>query len=160
MPQSNKRTTSLPSSHPVGLRSCSSTLLGPPPHRLCQATAPCWIHALPPIGSRPLRLCLALTPWQIHTPPGHHLLGHARYTLLGPPVFKPPTSQVLLGPSSMWYDQSHALPESLPLGARHQLGERQASLSPSGSTPFGQNQAPALQASQITTPPGSCLGCH
>jgi hypothetical protein len=45
MPQSNKRTASLPSPHPVGLQSCCSAPLGSPPLRLHQATALCWTHA-------------------------------------------------------------------------------------------------------------------
>jgi hypothetical protein len=68
MPQSNKRTASLPSPSPAGLQSHCSTLQGSPPLVwLHQAPAPCWIHAPP--GS------LLPGPCQIHTPPGSPPLG-------------------------------------------------------------------------------------
>jgi hypothetical protein len=60
MPLSNKRTVGLPSPHPVGLQNHCSALLVSPPLRLCQATAPRQIHALP--GSPPLG-CTGPQPW-------------------------------------------------------------------------------------------------
>jgi hypothetical protein len=122
MPQSNKRTASLPSPHPVGQQSCCSALLGSPPLRLCQATALHQIHTPPPPGSPPLRPFRALAPCRIHDPLGPLPL---RLHWIHTPPLEPPGPQALLDLSSACDYWSHAPLGSSPLRARHQLGMRQ-----------------------------------
>jgi hypothetical protein len=100
MPQTNKRTASLPSPHPICLQSHYSAPLGSPPLRLCQTPALCQIHT--PLGSPPLRPCRAPVLCQIQTLPGS-------------PPLETPAPQALLDPSSAWDDWIHALPEFPPL---------------------------------------------
>jgi hypothetical protein len=168
MPQSNERTAGLPSPHPIGLQSRCSAPLGSPPLRLCQ------IHAPPTPGSLPLWLCQALTMCQIHTPPGPpsvgragsmpcwdpHLLGHTSSMLPGSPAIKFPAPQALLGSSSTWDDWSHTPPGFPHLRPGTSLVWDNRSPSLLGSPPLRWSQAPALQAFQITAPPGSYWGHH
>jgi hypothetical protein len=183
-PQSKKRTASLPSPHPIVLQSCCSTPLGCLPLGLCQATAPHQIHAPQdscllgharsmhhrdpcpsamtdaslqlnqhPLGSPPLLPHCAPVLHQIHAPSGSSPLGctglHPRTR--SPPL-NPPALQALLGPSSTWDDWSHA-PQGSPSQAQPDLHPARI------PSPWAELD-PALQAYQITAPPGSRLGRH
>jgi hypothetical protein len=137
-PQSNKRTAGLPSPHPIDLQSrCSA----PPcslPLRLHQVTAPHRIHAPPP-GSPLLRPCWALTPCRINA-------------LLGPPPLRHCWAPAVLGTTG-----------STPCMDPHLLGHAGSTPlgpQPLSPLPLGQSQAPALEAFQITAPPGSYSACH
>jgi hypothetical protein len=138
MPWPNKRRANLPSPHPIGPWSCCSTSPGSLPLGLCRAPVPHWIHTL--LWSPPLRLHRTPAPRWIQGPQGSPW-----------PWALHPSG--LLGPSSVWDDQSHAPPGSLPL--------RPCRIpAPPESLPVGPSQALALQACQITAPPGSHSGCH
>jgi hypothetical protein len=177
MPQSNKWTAGLPSPHTVGLQSCCSAPLGSLPHGLRQATALHQIHTPPPPGSLPLRPCQTLAPHWIHAPPRPLPLGWAKldpcptgtptyWALPDPHLTRTPTTQAC-SPSGSAGPQLHmGWPEPCPTRIPTPQGwapawcETATSPSMLGFLPLRQSQASALQAFQITTPPGSHLGCH
>jgi hypothetical protein len=168
-PQPNKRTVGLPNTCPIGLQKCCSILLGSLPlshirptlYRDTRPTAPpldChWIAShwdpwplkcLTPSPDPVLQLTGIPAPHP-SPPPFKPCWAPATRGTTGPPSLGLSTYQALPGSSSMWNDWSPAL-----LGQATAWHETVASTSLRGTWPFRWSRP------QITTPPGSYLGCH
>jgi hypothetical protein len=130
MPQSNKRTFSLSSPHPVDLQSHCSAMLGSLPLRLCQAPSPCQSHTPP--GSPPLRP---------HWAPALHRI-HA--TLRSSP-FDPPALRPYCAPAPCGTTRTTLHWDPYPLGPAKSLTHQFPAP--------GAEPGPALQAYQVTAPP-------
>jgi hypothetical protein len=182
MPQSNKSTAGLPNPHPIGLQSLSSILLGSLPLGLC------WIHTplgYPPLSSaRPQLRGVRSTPWwdtrpsvvpchspePVSWPPGSSSPKQCLTPALSPLPFRPCWVSITQGtkrphPSgsqTFWpcWAPTPCGTTRAPCWDRHQLGwDRWVHQPAMNPTPWVE-PAPAVQDFQITTPPGSCLGCH
>jgi hypothetical protein len=158
-PRSNKRRAGLPSSHSIGCRATALLHLDLPPFRLCCAPAPRWIHTL--LTSLPFWSCQTPALCQIHAPQGS--------LPLKPLPLRPCRTPVLHGttgamprqdPHSLGPAKIHPAEITALWGWATSRGETATSPSPLGSLSLGLSQAPALQAFQITAPPGSHAGHH
>jgi hypothetical protein len=172
-PQSNIRTEGLPNPCPVGLQSCCSILLGSPPPgcaHTCRDTCPSAVLATAGRNARPLVVLLDQRPPGFPPPictgpqPG---AGPTACWDTPPP--KPTALQALLSSSYMPDDQNPPHPsgpawlqlcveqlEPCPAGTGIMLVWDSCIHQPARNPVPCAELAPALQASHITSPPGSC----